>query len=106
MQRRTVLRTSSISAQHCRSGHGQDEAEADTGALERLHRAGFSHRGLVAFFERNSTSSDGLDIWFSSYPSTSSRIASLLGVADVPAPAPALSPESFAKLRDACASAR
>jgi predicted Zn-dependent protease len=80
-----------------------DETAADRGAVSRLHQAGLSHRGMLAFFERRQ-SALGIDgpSWLSTHPATSDRIASLRAAQDVRDPQPALSSAEFDALKSGC----
>lgn len=81
-----------------------DELEADAGAVQRLHRAGLTHRGLSRFFERIAADQevgDGPE-WLSTHPATESRIAKLEGIADVATPKRVLSDAQLAALKRAC----
>jgi predicted Zn-dependent protease len=81
-----------------------DEQEADAGAVQRLHRAGLTHRGLSRFFERITAEQelgDGPE-WLSTHPATESRIAKLKGIADVAAPKRVLSDAQLKALKHAC----
>jgi beta-barrel assembly-enhancing protease len=86
----------------------EDEAAADRGAIERLHRAGLAHAGLAAFLERAAANGDGAGEslrWLSTHPSTAQRIAEMRALPDLPERQPALSDDELAVLRAACARA-
>jgi predicted Zn-dependent protease len=79
-----------------------DETAADSGAVTRLHRAGLSHRGMLAFFERQRKDAGDGPSWLSTHPNTSERIARLNAVPDVADAQPALSAEEFGVLQGGC----
>jgi predicted Zn-dependent protease len=83
-----------------------DEMAADSGAVARLHRAGLSHRGMLAFFARRQKDAlaDGPS-WLSTHPSTVDRIAQLTAVKDLPDAQPVLDAADFALLQTGCAEA-
>ena len=81
-----------------------DEQEADAGAVQRLHRAGLSHHGLLRFFERIAADEhigDGPE-WLSTHPATESRIAKLKALADVATPKRVLDDDQRKALKHAC----
>lgn len=83
-----------------------DEQDADAGAVRRLHRAGMTHTGLAAFFERikkDESMADGPE-WLSTHPSTGSRLERLKRVQDIASPARVLSADQLAALQHACES--
>jgi predicted Zn-dependent protease len=82
-----------------------DEAEADRGAVARLHRAKLRHTGLIAFFERaQKKHGEGGPAWLSTHPSHDQRIATLRATKDVPEAEAraALSEAELSALRAAC----
>lgn len=81
----------------------EDEQAADDAAVQRLHRAGFSHRGLSSFFERI-TKEHGEEgpAWLSTHPSTRARITALRGVRDVALAQAPFSAGELAVLRETC----
>lgn len=82
----------------------EDEASADRGAVNMLHAAGISHRGLTAFFERLQRKQGSTELaLISTHPSTAQRIATLRAMPDVPAGPSDVSADDWHALKHACA---
>ena len=80
-----------------------DEQSADDAAVKRLHRLGYSHHGMIEFFERiQKEQGDDSVEWLSTHPSTSHRLSQLRGTPDLPNPQPPIDSDQFAKLKRAC----
>lgn len=81
-----------------------DEQAADDGAVRRLHARGFSHRGLIAFFEHAEEEYGGGEgpSWLSTHPSTEARLARLRAVRDLETPRAPVSDAELETLRRAC----
>jgi Zn-dependent protease with chaperone function len=80
----------------------EDEQAADDGAVARLHDAGFSHRGLISFFERiqKEDGPDGESSLLSSHPSTEARLQALRKQTDVTSRREPLSDDDLSVLQN------
>jgi predicted Zn-dependent protease len=80
-----------------------DEADADRAAVDRLHAAGISHRGLLDFFERlRETHAHDAPPWLSTHPATADRVEGMRRERDVPDARPALEAAQFRALKVGC----
>lgn len=84
----------------------EDEAEADRGAVARLHRLGASHTGLRTFFERIEDLQGPYEgpAWLSTHPNTAARIRTLKAMRDVESPRTLLDEADLEMLRKGCGS--
>jgi predicted Zn-dependent protease len=81
----------------------EDEAEADRGALEMLERASIHSDGLSDFFERLEAKGEELPEWLSSHPASARRAtAATVRIEAGAALRPALSPEAWQAVKQAC----
>ena len=79
------------------------EREADQGALQRLHAAGISSKGLSNFFARIERDTDSVPEWLSTHPASAIRARMATGdESDGKAFAPALSAREWKMLKEVC----
>lgn len=80
----------------------EDEAEADRGAVSMLRRARIDTAGLSRFFERLEEEGGEAPEWLSSHPATGDRAEAAKSQEPISDLLPALTPEAWAAVGQAC----